>query len=57
MGLLIFVVGFVIFTTYVFFFMFSKQHEIKDKPSIKDDMVDYDGHGNWGRFPKHNEKK
>jgi len=58
MGFVIFITGFVIFATYVFFFMFSTKQEIENKPLLKDDMVDYDGHGNWGRFPpKKNEMK
>ena len=51
MGFLIFIVGFIIFATYVFFFMFSTNKEIEDIPTLKDDIIDYDGHGNWGRFP------
>ena len=31
--------------------MFSTKQEIESKPLLKDDMIDYDGHGNWGRFP------
>jgi hypothetical protein len=51
MGFIIFIVGFTIFVTYVFFFMFSTKKEIDSMPTLKDDMIDYDGHGNWGRFP------
>ncbi len=51
MGFLIFIVGFIIFATYVFLFVFSTKKEIGNKPNIKDDIIDYDGHGNWGRFP------
>ena len=51
MGFLIFIIGFVIFSTYVTFFMFTTKKEIEDKPTLKDDIIDYDGHGNWGRFP------
>ena len=51
MGLLIFVVGFVIFMTYVLFFMFNKKEEEKQEKIRLDDNIDYDGHGNWGRFP------
>ena len=51
MGFLIFIIGFIIFATYVFFFMFSTKKEIEDAPILKDDIIDYDGHGNWGRFP------
>ena len=51
MGLLIFIIGLVIFSTYVFFFMFTTKKEIENDPIFKDDIIDYDGHGNWGRFP------
>ena len=51
MGFFIFIIGFIIFTTYVMFFMFSINNENKDKIDLKDDIIDYDGHGNWGRFP------
>ena len=51
MGLVIFIIGFIIFITYVFFFMFSTKQEIENKITLKDDIIDYDGHGNWGRFP------
>lgn len=51
MGLLIFIIGFVVFSTYVFFFMFTTKKEIENDPIFKDDIIDYDGHGNWGRFP------
>ena len=51
MGFLIFIIGFIIFSTYVIFFMFTTKKEIEEKPTLKDDIIDYDGHGNWGRFP------
>lgn len=51
MGFLIFIIGFVVFSTYVFFFMFTTKKEIENDPIFKDDIIDYDGHGNWGRFP------
>ena len=57
MGFLIFIVGFIIFATYVFFFMFSTKKEIEDMPTLKDDIIDYDGHGNWGRFPPTKKRK
>jgi hypothetical protein len=57
MGFLIFIIGFIIFCTYVFFFMFSTKQEIEDKPFLKDDIIDYDGHGNWGRFPPTKKEK
>ena len=57
-GLVIFAVGFSITLTYIFFFIFNKREEERNKNrySIRDD-VDYDGHGNWGRFPVYEEKK
>jgi len=56
MGFIIFIIGFVIFSIYVFFFMFSTKKEIDNPIILKDDMIDYDGHGNWGRFPPKKEK-
>ena len=56
MGFIIFIIGFVIFSVYVFFFMFSTKKEIDNPIILKDDMIDYDGHGNWGRFPPKKEK-
>ena len=57
-GLVIFAVGFSITLTYVFFFIFNKKEEERNESqySVRDD-IDYDGHGNWGRFPIHEEKK
>ena len=57
MGFIIFITGFIIFATYVFFFMSSTRHEIQNKPLLKDDLIDYDGHGNWGRFPPKKKKR
>ena len=57
MTFIIFIVGFVIFTTYVLFFMFNKNEEEKQERIKLDDNIDYDGHGNWGRFPPVKEKK
>ena len=57
MGFFIFIIGFIIFTTYVMFFMFSINNENKDKIDLKDDIIDYDGHGNWGRFPPTKKEK
>lgn len=57
-GLVIFAVGFSITLTYIFFFIFNKKEEERNESqySVRDD-IDYDGHGNWGRFPIHEEKK
>lgn len=57
MGLLIFSVGFVIFSTYVFFLMFSTNKKVEKTSILKDDIIDYDGHGNWGRFPPNKKEK
>tara|TARA_B100000900_G_scaffold73986_1_gene58941 strand:+ start:722 stop:913 length:192 start_codon:yes stop_codon:yes gene_type:complete len=57
MTFIIFIVGFVIFMTYVLFFMFNKKEEEKQERIKVDDNIDYDGHGNWGRFPPVKEKK
>ena len=57
MTFLIFIIGFGIFTTYVLFFMFNKNEEEKEERIKLDDNIDYDGHGNWGRFPPIKEKK
>ena len=57
MTFIIFIVGFVIFTTYVLFFMFNKNEEEKQERIKLDENIDYDGHGNWGRFPPVKEKK
>ena len=42
---------------YVFFFVFNKKEEEKQERIKLDDHIDYDGHGNWGRFPPVKEKK
>tara|TARA_B100001094_G_scaffold295171_1_gene316296 strand:+ start:320 stop:502 length:183 start_codon:yes stop_codon:yes gene_type:complete len=57
MGLLIFTLGFIIFVTYIFFFIFSTREEIENEITFKDDIIDYDGHGNWGRFPPIKKRK
>lgn len=56
-SLIIFVVGFFITVSYVFFYIFNKREEEsnRDDFAIRDD-IDYDGHGNWGRFPKYEKK-
>jgi len=46
-----FIIGFIIFCTYVFSIMFSVKEEQKEYKIKVDDSMDYDGHGNWGRFP------
>lgn len=59
MGFIIFFIGSVIFISYILFYgFFEKQEKNKNKKIKDDDSIDYDGHGNWGRFPpKKYEKK
>lgn len=57
MGMIIFIVGFVIFATYVFFYIFNAKEEEREERIKLDDSIDYDGHGNWGRFPPPKKKK
>lgn len=57
MGIIIFIVGCVIFATYVFFYVFNAKEEEREERIRLDDNIDYDGHGNWGRFPPVKEKK
>ena len=49
---LIFIVGCLISSLYVTFFLFENRVDEKNENNIEiDDTMDYDGHGNWGRFP------
>ena len=57
MGIIIFIVGCVIFATYIFFYVFNAKEEEREERIRLDDNIDYDGHGNWGRFPPVKEKK
>lgn len=57
MGMIIFIVGFIIFGTYVFFYIFNAKEEEREERIRVDDNIDYDGHGNWGRFPPPKKKK
>ena len=57
MTFIIFIVGFFIFMTYILFFVFNKKEEKRQERIKIDDNIDYDGHGNWGRFPPVKEKK
>lgn len=56
-----FIVGFVIFSLYMvgYLTMVNKQHQIQKKQSEsqKIDSMDFDGHGNWSRFPNSRTKK
>lgn len=55
MELLIFIVGVLIFSSYVLF-SFTEKEEKEEVIKI-DDFIDYDGHGNWGRFPPKKKKR
>ena len=57
MEMIMFIVGFIIFCTYIFFVIFNVKEEQKEHKIKMDDTIDYDGHGNWGRFPPIKEKK
>tara|TARA_B100001287_G_C22240711_1_gene325804 strand:+ start:329 stop:460 length:132 start_codon:yes stop_codon:yes gene_type:complete len=37
--------------------MFNAKEEEKEERIRLDDNIDYDGHGNWGRFPPPKKKK
>ena len=48
----IFIVGFIIFGAYLYFFYSAKKQQEKDHTDTGSrDIVDYDGMGNYGRFP------
>ena len=53
-----FIIGGIIFSVYIYFTIWNintsaKRNKQENYPSIgKVDVVDMDGHGNYGRFPK-----
>ena len=56
-----FIVGFIIFSVYVYFliwniFTSNKKQREENYPN-KVDTLDMDGHGNYGRFPSEKPKK
>ena len=54
----IFIVGLIIFGAYVYFFYSSTKQEKEGSTDIGSrDTVDYDGMGNYGRFPSPKKKK
>lgn len=54
MSFTMYAVGFVIFSAYLWFTIWNINHSSKkqedERPSSYD-VMDMDGHGNWGRFP------
>ena len=53
---LIFAIGSVIVISFLFFFILGQREEEKKQTEFRSsDDVDYDGHGNYSRFPN-NEK-
>ena len=66
-----FIIGFIIFALYLWGLLTmiyrghrQQREEFENDPEIRayykklqdeDDYVDYDGHGNWGRFNPHND--
>ena len=57
MGLVMFIIGFIIFVIYVYFliwniFYSSKKQREENKYSEQPDVLDTDGMGNFSRFPK-----
>ena len=68
--LVMFIVGFIIFALYLvgLLTMITRAHkqqrqEMENDPELRDyynrqhDPIDYDGHGNWGRFNPHADEK
>jgi hypothetical protein len=67
-----FVIGFIIFIGYMYALLKaiywghnSQKQDMLNDPELRNyysrhnmpDDIDYDGHGNWGRFPDHPHKK
>lgn len=64
MGTSMYIVGAIIFGVYMYFtimniFWSSKKQREENYPSLRDqnDFIDYDGMGNFSRFPKELEPK
>tara|TARA_B100000614_G_C14538787_1_gene489485 strand:- start:792 stop:974 length:183 start_codon:yes stop_codon:yes gene_type:complete len=54
----IFIVGLIIFCAYVYFFYSSTKQKKEGPTDIGSrDTIDYDGMGNYGRFPSPKNKK
>lgn len=55
MSFSMYVVGFVIFSAYIWFTIwninYGSQKQEEERPT-EYDVMDMDGHGNWGRFPE-----
>lgn len=60
MSILMFIIGFIIFSLYLFFLIWNisyntkKQREENYPRNDEANTIDYDGGGNWGRIPKKN---
>ena len=69
---IMFIVGFIIFTFYMIGLLYaiwwghnSQKEDMLNDPELRNyysrhgmpDQMDYDGHGNWGRFPDNPYKK
>ena len=67
--LIMFIIGFIIFCFYLFGLLYaiywghnSQKQDMLNDPELRNyyarhnmpDNLDYDGHGNWGRFNPHN---
>lgn len=57
-----YIIGAIIFGVYMYFTVWniiynSNKQEEENRATIEDDSVDYDGMGNFSRFPKSKEKK
>ena len=70
--LIMFIIGFIIFCFYIGGLLYAiywghstQRKEMENDPELRDyynryhnhDPVDYDGHGNWGRFNPHADEK
>ena len=56
MSLLMFGIGFILFSIYIVFLIWNifyngKKQEEENYPTLQDDVIDMDGIGNQGRFP------
>tara|TARA_B100000989_G_scaffold66238_1_gene46091 strand:+ start:410 stop:607 length:198 start_codon:yes stop_codon:yes gene_type:complete len=62
MSLLMFVIGFILFSIYIVFLIWNinyngKKQQEENYPTLQDDVIDMDGIGNQGRFPVEIDKR